>query len=157
MKASLYMETTVPSYYSAQPSRNLVVTAHQQIIREWWRRRLQDLDVCISQFVLDEAGRGRVLEARKRLALLVPFKLLDANAEALALAKSLVAAGCIPAKAGVDAAHIAVASVHHMHFLLTWNCKHIANAELADRIAEHCYQKGYACPVICTPEELLGG
>ena len=59
-------------------------------------------------------------------------------------------------KAATDAAHIALAAIHGIDYLMTWNCKHIANATIFEAIREICFQKGYACPVICTPEELLG-
>ena len=156
MKARVYLETTVPSYYTAWPSRDLVVAAHQQITHEWWRTRLQDFEVCISQFVLDEAAEGDPEAARLRLDTLRPFQLLEVTDDALALAKDLVASGAVPVKAAQDAAHIAMAAAHGIHFLLTWNCRHMANAEIIEQIEACCRRHDFACPVICTPEELLG-
>ncbi len=107
--------------------------------------------------MLDEAGEGDADAAAKRLALLANFPLLDAAPEALDLAKALVERGAIPPRKATDAAHIAVATVHHMQFLLTWNCTHLANAEILAQVHAICTQLGYAAPIICTPEELLGG
>jgi hypothetical protein len=135
----------------------LIVAAHQQIIHDWWETRLDDFEVYISQFVLDEAGAGDAEAAAKRLALLASFPLLDATPEALHLARALVERGAIPPRKATDAAHIAVATVHHIQFLLTWNCTHLANAEILAQVQAICAQLGYAAPIVCTPEELSGG
>ena len=110
----------------------------------------------ISQFVLDEAGAGDADAAASRLALLGAFPLLDATPEAFELARGLVERGTIPPRKVADAAHIAVATVHHIQFLLTWNCTHLANAEILAQVQAICAKLGYAAPIVCTPEELLG-
>ena len=156
MKPKLYLETTVPSYLTAWPSRDLIRAGHQQITREWWQTRRDNFDIYISQFVLDEAGAGDTEAARERLAALQDFPLLDITDEVGGLAAALIASLALPAKAATDAAHIALAAVHGMHFLLTWNCTHIANAEMAVAIDGVCRERGFSCPVICTPEELMG-
>ncbi len=156
MKARLYLETTVPSYLTAWPSRDLIRASHQQITREWWERRRNDFDVFISQLVLDEAAAGDAEAARERLRALADFRLLDLTEEVGALATHLVNSLALPAKAVTDAAHIALAAVHGMHFLLTWNCTHIANAEMSVAIGGCCRDHGLVAPVICTPEELMG-
>lgn len=157
MRSRVYIETTIISYLASKPSRDLVTAAHQQITHEWWERRLRDFDAFISQFVLDEAGAGDVEAATRRLALLKGFPLLDATSEALDLAGILVARSVIPPRKAVDAAHLAVATVHRMQFLLTWNCTHLANAEIMAQVQSICVGVGYAAPIVCTPEELLGG
>ena len=156
LKARLYLETTVPSYLTAWPSRDLIRASHQQVTREWWERRRSEFDVHISQLVLDEAAAGDPAAARERLAVLAGLPLPDLTAEVASLATALVASLALPAKATTDAAHIALAAVHGMHFLLTWNCTHIANAEMAVAIASVCREHGFTAPVICTPEELMG-
>jgi len=157
MKPKIYIETTIVSYLASKPSRDLITAAHQQITHDWWETRLADFEVYISQFVLDEAGAGDAEAAAKRLASLASFPLLDATPEALDLARVLVERGAIPAHKATDAAHIAVATVHHIQFLLTWNCTHLANAEILAQVQAICTQLGYAAPLVCTPEELLGG
>ena len=156
VKPKLYLETTVPSYLTAWPSRDLIRAGHQQITREWWQTRRNDFEIHISQFVLDEAGAGDTEAARERLAALQAFPLLDLTDDAGDLAAALVTSLALPARAATDAAHIALAAVHGMHFLLTWNCTHIANAEMAIAIQGACRKQGFSCPVICTPEELMG-
>ncbi len=156
LKPKLYLETTVPSYLTAWPSRDLIRAGHQQITREWWHTRSGDFDIHVSQFVLDEAAAGDTVAARDRLEALKDFPLLDISGDVDELAAAFIKTLALPPKAVTDAAHIAVAAVHGMHFLLTWNCTHIANAEMAVAIEQVCREHGLACPVICTPEELMG-
>ena len=156
MKPKLYLETTVPSYLTAWPSRDLIRAGHQQITKEWWKTRRSDFDIYISQFVLDEAAAGDAEAARDRLAALEELPLLDLTEEVVDLAEDLKAGLGLPQKAVTDAAHIAIAAFHGMHFLLTWNCTHIANAEMFTGIEKACRDRGFSCPIICTPEELMG-
>jgi len=132
----------------------LVIAGHQQITREWWDNRRGDFQIFISQLVLDEAGAGDPAASRERLKVLQSLPLLDIAPEVTVLASALLASGKIPRKAASDAAHIAIAAVHGMDFLVTWNCVHIANATIARALASICREYGYDCPVICTPEEL---
>jgi hypothetical protein len=156
VKSRLYVETTIPSYLTSWPSRDLVVAGHQQITREWWATRRDDFQLFISQLVVDEAGAGDPVAARKRLKVLEGLPLLDITPEVAEVASSILASGKVPRKAATDAAHIAIAAVHGMDFLVTWNCVHIANAVIAKSLVSICREHGYECPVICTPEELMG-
>lgn len=110
----------------------------------------------ISQLVVDEAGAGDPAAACERLAVLKDLPQLDITDDVAELAGALIASLALPAKASTDAAHIALAAVHGMHFLLTWNCTHIANAEMSVAIGNVCREHGFTAPVICTPEELMG-
>ena len=156
MKPRLYLETTVPSYLAAWPSRDLIRAGHQLITKEWWQTRRAGFDLYISQFVLDEAGAGDPEAARERLAAIQGLPILDPTGDVAELAGVLRTCLALPANAVTDAAHIAIAAVHGMHFLLTWNCTHIANAEMSVAIEEACQAHGFSCSVICTPEELMG-
>jgi len=155
MKSKLYLESTIPSYHVARPSKNLVLAAHQIVTRDWWMRRLSDFEVYISDVVLDEIALGEPAMAKKRLALVRPFPLLAATDESRQLARALIESGPLPAKAVRDAAHIAFASVHGMDFLLTWNCRHIHNAMISRRLSGVCAALGFTLPVLCTPRELM--
>lgn len=156
MKARIYVETTIFSYLTAKPSRDLVIAAHQQITQEWWEARRHTFDLFISELVIREAGAGNEDAAQKRLEALKEIDLLELNEEALYLAGELVQRGPIPERAKEDALHIALATVHGMDYLLTWNCRHIANAEMRKGVASVCNFLGYDTPVISTPEELMG-
>lgn len=138
MAQRVYLETTIPNYLTAWPSRDLIIAAHQQLTKEWWRTRRAEFELYISQFVLDEAGAGDAEMAKERLAVLDPFPLLDISDAVLELASAILGAGVIPAKAARDAAHIAVGAVHEVDFLLTWNCAHIANAQVVKKVREFC-------------------
>ena len=155
MKPRVYLETTIPSYLRAWPSRDLVRAAHQQITREWWHQRRTQFEVFISQVVLRECQAGDPTAAADRLEVLQELSLLEQTDEATKLAQGLVEQVPLPDRAAVDALHIAIASVHGMDYLLTWNCTHIANATLRDPIESVCRAGGFEPPTICTPEELL--
>ena len=155
MKPKVYIETTVVSYLTARPSRDLVIAAHCEITREWWIRRRSEFDLHASQLVLQESSAGDPQMAEKRPEALDSIPLLDITDDATALAEKLIDAGPIPAKAAVDALHIATATVHGVDYLLTWTCKHIANAQMRKSLAVRCRAAGFELPVICTPEELL--
>ena len=157
MKESVYVETTIVSYLTAWLSRDLIRAAHQQITQEWWQHRRLDFEIFVSEFVINEASLGDKVAAEKRLEALEGILLLDVNLEVEQLAKSLISNKALPAKSVTDALHISVAAVHGIDYLLSWNCKHIANAEMQKIIGKICQENGYNCPIICTPEELLGG
>lgn len=154
--AKVYLETTIISYLAAWPSRDLITAGHQQVTHEWWRKRRGDFDLYVSQRVVDEVRGGDEDAVRRRLAFVQGLPLLDLNDEVARLADDLVRGGALPEAAMGDAIHVAVATVHRMDFLLTWNCRHIANAELRRALAPICTERGYELPHICTPEELLG-
>ena len=156
MPESVYIETTVVSYLTARPSRDLVIRAHQQLTRKWWVTRRDDFELFVSPLVLQEAGAGNPLMARRRVQALRGVPVLAPTQEAVELARALVQEGPIPPKAEVDALHVAVAAVHGIEYLLTWNCAHIANALMRSSIEAICRRMGYEPPVTCTPEELMG-
>ena len=155
MAERVYIETTFVSYLTARPFRDLIVAGHQQITHDWWDTRRKDYEPCASQLVLQEASGGDPEAAQERLEVLGTMVMLPINEEAVSLAEELVQAGALPMKAGNDALHIAIAAVHRVPYLLTWNCRHLANAALRGQIEAGCASKGYKAPVICTPEELM--
>ena len=156
MANCVYIETTIPSYLAAWPSRDLIQAARQQLTHEWWDTRRFDYDLCISQTVLEEAIAGDFDAAARRLELIEDLPLLDLTSDVNVLAMAIMGSGLLPLRAARDAVHISVAAVHGVDFLLTWNCKHIANAVTIKEIAEIVADCGYELPIICTPEELLG-
>lgn len=157
MKPKVYVETTVVSYLTAQASRDLIVAAHQKVTREWWERRRRRFDLYCSQLVVREAAAGDKKAAARRLEVLVPLPLLEITEAASRLARDLLSEAALPKKAAEDVLHIALAAVHGMDYLLTWNCRHIANAEMRNAVGAVCSFHGCEPPVICTPEELMGG
>ncbi len=154
---SVYLETTLISYLASRPSRDLLVAAHQQTTHEWWTDRRENFECYVSQIVIDEASAGDPEEAKKRVEIINAFPVLEVPEAAELLTSAILASGAIPPRAVRDAAHIAVAAVNDVDYLLTWNCKHLANAQIIRRISVVCNREGYNMPVICTPEELMGG
>jgi hypothetical protein len=157
MSETVYIETSILGYLTARPSRDIVVSANIQITREWWDTRRSDFQLYSSQAVVKETSQGDAAIAVQRLEILRDFSLLDLNQSVLDLAEQFLGRSNLPAKADVDAVHIAAATVHGMDYLLTWNCKHIANAQIQGKLAEISLDFGYELPVLCTPYELLGG
>ena len=155
MKPSVYVETSVISYLTARPSRDLVMAAHQEVTHEWWHNRRAVFSLFYSEAVRDEASMGDAQAAAQRLALLSELSLLEIPAQAFDLANALVQATALPAKAQVDALHIAIAAYERIDFVLTWNFKHIANAQSASKVRQVCESFGLVCPVLCSPLELL--
>ncbi len=113
-------------------------------------------ELFISQLVLDEIACGEAEMATRRLELLANTSLLESTEEARKLTQSIIDSGLLPAKAEGDAAHIALATVHGMDILLTWNCRHIADATIVGQLRRLMKTQDHALPEIYTPEELLG-
>lgn len=153
--ATAYIETTIPSYYVARMSDSLLQAAKQAATRRWWDGGCSGFDLFTSLETLDEAGKGDPLMAADRLKLLQNIPLLPFPDEGLELAQSLVVSGIVPQKAASDALHIAVASVHCIDYLVTWNFKHIANPFIRDRLRLAVANAGFELPLMCSPDELL--
>ncbi|HEY3825805.1 MAG TPA: type II toxin-antitoxin system VapC family toxin [Bryobacteraceae bacterium] len=156
MHSKVYLETTIPSYLVGRPSRDLLVAAHQEITRDWWESRRSNFDLYVSELVVQEVRAGDSFLAVQRLEMLRDVPLLPVSSDIMKLAEDLIAEGPIPRKAASDAVHIAVATVYGCEYLLTWNCRHIANAELHRAIRRVVERYGYEVPSLCTPEELMG-
>jgi hypothetical protein len=153
---SVYLETTFISYLVSEPSRDLLVAAHQQTTQDWWHNRRSQFDCFISQVVIDEVSLGDPGEVQKRLAIIASMSALEITEGSEAIAQEILASGVLPPSAIRDAAHVAVATFHAVDYLLTWNCKHLANAQIARKMELVCTGMGYRMPSICTPEELMG-
>lgn len=155
-KESVYIETSVVSYYTSKPSRDLVIAARQEITREKWPEIIKSFEVHISALVIQEAEQGDTEAAQKRLAAISKIPVLSISDEAERVASLLIANGPIPEQYPEDALHIALATINGMDYLLTWNFTHINNAQLKAKIMSVVEAEGYECPTICSPEELLG-
>ena len=152
----LYVETTIPSYLTARPSRDTILAGQQETTRRWWEEKRDNYDLYVSELVLEETAAGAPAMAAARHAALAGLPQLAQTPEVDALAARLLEQGIIPPSAAPDAEHIALAAVHAMNFLLTWNCKHIANVTMYGLIENVCREAGYTAPRICTPVELWG-
>ena len=154
--SKVYIETSVVSYYTSRPSRDLVTAARQQVTREWWETARLSFETYVSTLVLEEAGEGDQSAAEKRLQALTGMPVLTITAEVEALASAFIQPGSLPEEYVEDAIHIAVAAVNDMDFLLTWNFTHINNAVMKRALMRVAEQNDYECPLICSPDELGG-
>lgn len=154
---SIYVETSFFGYLCSQPTRDELTNVHQKLTQEWWERRRNLFNLYVSELVVDEAGRGNDAEARVRLSFVEALPILRVSEQANQLAAAILRSAALPAKAAADAAHIAIATVNAMDFLITWNCTHIANAIILRRVTAICRNMGYDPPIVCTPEELMEG
>lgn len=153
----VYIETSIISFLTGRPSRNLLTAAWQSLTVEWWDNYQDKFSLYASELVIEEAKRGDENASAKRINALKGIPLLELTDSAIKLAKLLLAEDALPHKATDDAFHISLATVHNMDYLLTWNCKHIDNAETKPIIRAIIINNGYNYPEICTPQELLGG
>ncbi len=155
MKESVYLETTVVSYYTSKPSRDIIALAHQEITRQWWHIAIKRYDIFISEVVIEEAGFGDPEAAKRRLEDLKDFPHLELNDKVEEMAQVYMERLEIPEKTLRDAAHLAIACVHNIDYLVTWNCAHLANGEVIKKLMKINESIGIHTPIICTPEELM--
>lgn len=156
-KKTVYIETSIVSYLTARPTNDLLAAAWQKMTCDWWDSQRDRFLLYTSSVVTEEAGRGNPDAASRRLTALDDIPLLALTEEAVVLSKALIQEGALPSKALDDSLHIALTVVHRVDYLLTWNCRHIANAEMKPVVRKVCTAHGYSCPEICTPQELMGG
>lgn len=155
IKKSIYIETSIISYLAARRSRNLIAAAWQEITFEFWETRRHRYHLYTSEIVVIEASAGDPALAERRLNLLAGIPGLLINTETKSLAANIIKKGALPTNAQIDALHIAVATIHGMDYLLTWNCRHIDNPEAKPKVRAICQKLGYNCPEICTPMQIM--
>lgn len=155
MKPSVYIETSVVSYLTARPSRNATVAVFQNLTRRWWTTAPNRFRLFASEFVAREAEAGDPTAARARREALHGIPLLEATAEVGSLTAKLLELRAVPPAAANDAAHIAIAAVNQVDYLVTWNFRHIANATMRASIEEACRRAAHRPPVICSPNQLM--
>jgi len=153
---TVYVETSIVSYLTARPPRDLLAAAWQRATVDWWDTQRSRFRLYVSDVVVEEAGRGDADASARRVEALAGIPRLAVTDPVVALSKRLIQDGALPATALGDAVHIAVSAVHGVDYLLTWNCRHIANAETRPLVRSVCAILGHPCPEICTPHELMG-
>jgi len=157
VKPTVYIETSVISYLTAQPSRDVRLAADQKVTRDWWQNERAHFELFVSSFVISEAKIGDPSAAALRIATLAEIGIIQEQPVVTRLATSLLHGLSLPDTADMDAFHIAMAAVHGINYLLTWNCRHINNATMKPKMRAICQDEGFNCPEICTPLELSGG
>jgi predicted nucleic acid-binding protein len=155
MLPKVYIETSIVSYLTGRPSREVVALGHQQVTRDWWEKERLGFELYTSEVVIAEAERGDPAAARSRLSVLATLPRLTPTETSEALIPVLLRESRLPPDAVLDMAHISIATVHGMAYLLTWNCRHIANARIVRIVERVCRDRGFEPPVLCTPDELM--
>lgn len=155
MKKRIYVETTIFSYLTSKPSTNLINAARQQTTNLWWENRRKDFHLFVALPVIEEASKGDPNAAAKRLSVIRKLPIIGLTPQTSKLADFLIKETPFPENAEVDAFHIAIACVNQFDFILTWNFKHIANAEIRSKLEVLTQSQGYRLPIICTPEEFV--
>ena len=155
MKKHVYIETTVVSYLTAKPSRDIMIAGHQEATRELWTKLSSRYKAYVSALVFEESGRGDKNQAQMRLTAIAKFPMLDIQDEARLLAEKILAEKGIPIEYPEDALHIAIAAVNGMEVIITWNFTHLNNPFTRKKVRKIVESEGYICPEICSPEELL--
>lgn len=153
---SVYIETSIVSYATARPSDVPHILLRQEDARRWWDEYSSRYDLFASQAVLDEAASGDASAAAERLRMLDGIPLIPITEAVQNVAAELLARSLLPARASVDALHIAAAAIGAVDYLLTLNCRHIANAHILPQIYETLERLEVSRPLICTPEEFFG-
>jgi len=151
----IYIETSVVSYLTSRVSKNIIIAGHQIITKDFWDQ-IDTANTFISELVRQEASQGDKLAAQLRLKSINNLKELEIDEECKQLAKILLNKNVVPKEFPEDALHIAVASVHNMDVIVTWNFKHINNPVMRQKIKMAVERVGYESPELCSPEEFLG-
>jgi len=154
-KKRVYLETSVISYLTARPSRDVVLAFQQAATKLWWQEHRPLFDVFVSELVDDEIEQGDANAVRRRQESVIMLERKPVTSEAIALADRLLHAHALPRNAKGDAMHVALAAVHEMDILLTWNCRHIANDAMEPKIVATIVEANYKPPRITTPEKVL--
>jgi hypothetical protein len=153
---TLYLETTVVSFVVGWLSRDVRTARMQTITRDWWSRHRHRHLLFVSDVVTEEVMKGDADAARERVEILRPLTMLHSSDQTCELATRILTEARLSEREYEDAHHAAVAAIHGVNVLLTWNCSHLANQHMIPRIGRACEAYGYAPPVILTPEQLIG-
>jgi hypothetical protein len=153
---TVYIETTIVSYLVANPSRDSILAAHQQLTRQWWQDERRRYECVTSAEVLKEARMGDAEMSRRRIEALVGLTILKVDEPARKLARAVLAERLLPPTAASDAIHAVVAAQSRVNILLTWNCRHLANPHLLAKLRAFMAARGLVLPEVCTPIELMG-
>jgi len=153
---TVYIETSVVSHATAWPSKNPAIAALQAQAKQWLESESPKFRLVTSQFVIDEVSRGDPDAAKRRLAVLENVGLLLPDPDVESLAEKIVAGCMMPQTAKLDALHVASAVLADVDYLLTQNCRHIANATELPRLYRLLEDLKLPRILVCTPIQFLG-
>jgi len=150
---SIYLETSIIGYLASRTSSDLVTAGNQTLTRDWWDNHREHFELFVSEAVIAECGAGDPTAANERAVFLSDLPILEITLECKMIAAEITKKASLPEKA--DALHIAVSALNGIDYLLTWNCKYIANPSLRRIIEGVLSDANIVPPVICTPQEMI--
>lgn len=153
---TVYIETTIVGHLGGRILNDALIALRQRSTRLWWTAQSSRYKCFVSLLVIDECSAGNAASAEERLRIISNLDVLGGSPEADELANALLNSKAIPVSEPRDAMHISLAATNGVKYLLTWNFKHIANAQLRSKIEGTCRANGFEPPIICTPDELMG-
>ena len=155
VKTRVYVETTIPSFFHEDRTAPDIV-ARRQWTREWWSTAGDRHELVTSQAMLDELAEGRRDRSAVRLAMVSGLQLLAIVPAIADIVEAYIQHRLMPADPTGDALHLAMVSYHKCDFLVTWNCRHLANANKFGHLRRINTLLGLFVPALVTPLELLG-
>ncbi len=156
MKKTIYIETTIPSFYF-EVRKEPEMLARKNWSKDWWDKHSKYYQLVTSEAVLEELSRSKFPNCEKALKLAEDIPLLQITEEIIEIVQTYINHHVMPTDPTGDALHLAIASFHKCDFLLTWNCKHLANANKLGHIRRINMMLGLATPELVTPLELIDG
>lgn len=154
-KPRVYIETTVISYLAARLSRDATIASRQRLTQQFWYEHADRFELVISPTVISEVRRGNAEAVQRRLNLISGITRLPMSNAISNLTQNLLDTGAVPRSAETDATHIAIAAVHNVEYLATWNYKHITNVHKRQHIEQVCRESDFQPPIICPPAVLI--
>lgn len=151
----VYLETTIQSYLVSKESRDIIVLGHKELTKEWWLKNKNKYELFVSEIVIDEISQGNPDLIKERLEIIKEIKALKLTNEIENIASKYMEFFNFPDKLVRDIYHVSYCVFYNIDFLLTWNCKHIANAHFKIQLEKLNNKLKLYTPMICTPEELL--
>lgn len=155
IKPSVYLEPTVISHLVARPSGQKTLADWQRASRQLWEDYADRFEFVISNLVRNEIDRGDAIPAKQRLEIISLLPVLEISEDAIILAEKLLDTGAVPINSGPDAQHIAIATVHNIEYLVSWNHKHIVNEYKREHIKKVCQGAGFKPTILYTPIQLM--
>ena len=155
MKPTVYVETSIISYLTGRPSRDLVVAARQEVTRQWWQNAGERFYLLTSPMVQEELSHGDPEAARLRLQAADGLPALPESDDVIRRVADLQANLGLPESALADIFHIAYSVVYEVDFLVTWNCAHIANPHVLRCLRDLAHEMAFFLPTIVTPDALM--
>ncbi len=154
-KPTVYVESSIISNLTSRPGTHVTTFFLQQATRKWWKKERPNFQLFISDVVLAEICKGDAQASRRRVRAVRNLRILEYGPNIFPLADLLIKKHLLPPKAVEDAIHIAIASYFGMDYLLTWNCRHIANSSIFLPLQSTIEQAGFRCPMMTTPNLLI--